>query len=52
MADHEHRAYDVWDGASKSDVDRLESLIVGLREDLREAEQRIAELEAVSRGVQ
>ena len=45
MADHEHRAYEVWDGASAADVSRLESLISGLREDLSHAEGRIDALE-------
>ena len=49
MADHEHSAYEVWDGASHSDISHLQSLIDRLREELREdlrrAEARIQDLE-------
>jgi len=41
--DHEHRAYQVWDGASTRDIDRLESLIDQLTGRVRELEDTVRE---------
>jgi hypothetical protein len=46
MSDHRHETYDIYGtAATRSDVERLESEVRGLREDLGIAEGRIRDLE-------
>ena len=46
MPDHRHEAYDIYGtAATAGDVERLESTVAGLRQDLSAAEERIRELE-------
>ena len=42
---HRHEAYEIYDAATKGDIDGLRSYIDGLRHDLGQAEERIRELD-------
>ena len=46
MSDHRHEIYDIYGTAATSgDIERLTSLVNGLRQDLGAAEERIRDLE-------
>jgi hypothetical protein len=46
VSDHRHEPYDIYGtAATRADIERLESIARGLREDLAAAEERIRALE-------